>query len=102
MDVEEDAVIKAYIFKSGAWKAVDGGFHNAKHVAVRSNTYCPIRVTVDDNPVVGGGNNTTDGSTGNTTGTTSPKTGEANMALYVAMIGVIALGGVVYGKRRAR
>ncbi len=98
----ENAVVKAYVYKNNVWSAVTGKFHNENYAAVTSDSYCPVRVTVDYDPVVAGGDNTTGASTDNTTGTTSPKTGEANMALYVAMIGVIALGGVVYGKRRAK
>jgi len=34
--------------------------------------------------------------------TTSPKTAEANMALYVSILAVVALGSAVYGTRKAK
>lgn len=93
-DVDDDYFV-AYILKDGGWKQVKVTFVEGDdtHIAVTSDTFCPVAV---GRILVESSDSTT------VTETTSPKTADMSMALYVSMIAVVALGGVVYGTRKAR
>lgn len=92
-DVDDDYFV-AYILKEGVWKQAKVTFvDDDAYIAVTSDTFCPVAV---GRILVESSDSTT------VTETTSPKTADMNMALYVSMIAVVALGGVVYGTRKAR
>lgn len=93
---ESNEVVVLHVKEDGTTEVLAATYTNGE-LTVTFNSFSPAYIVEYTAPV----------SSGNTyvpsvTETTSPKTADMSMALYVSMIAVVALGGVVYGTRKAR
>ena len=96
-----DTVKVFYQDGAGAWKEATGAVAADGKVTVTLADAGAVVITVKAATTSGGG--TTGGSTGGTTSgdKTSPTTGESNVMMYVALIGMVALAGAVIAKKKA-
>ena len=87
-----DTVKVFYQDANGAWKEATGAVAANGKVTVTLENAGPVLISVKNATVSGGGA---------TAVPDSPKTGESNVMLYVALLGMVALVGAVATKRRA-